>query len=74
MTLAFKEAPVAVTQPATFLQLVWAVALGALVFGEGIDPFTVLGGGVIIASVSYITWREAMIKRKITPPAAATKS
>lgn len=74
MTLAFKEAPVAVTQPATFLQLVWAVALGALVFGEGIDPYTVLGGGVIIAAVSYITWREAMLKRRITPTAAATKT
>ncbi|NVO23389.1 DMT family transporter [Donghicola sp. C2-DW-16] len=74
MTLAFKEAPVAVTQPATFLQLVWAVALGALVFGEGIDPYTVLGGGVIIASVSYITWREAMLKRRITPPSVATKT
>ncbi len=74
MTLAFRAAPVTVTQPVTFLQLVWAVLLGALVFDEGIDPWVVLGGLVIIASVSFIAWREAMVKRRqITPPDLATK-
>ncbi|SEL01178.1 DMT family transporter [Roseovarius nanhaiticus] len=74
MTLAFRAAPLAVTQPMTFLQLVWAVLLGALVFGEAVDPFVVLGGLVIVGSVSFITWREAMLKRRaITPPANATK-
>ena len=33
MTLAFANAPVTVTQPVTFLQLVWAVLLGAVFFG-----------------------------------------
>ena len=28
------------TQPVTFLQLVWAVALGALVFAEPVDLFS----------------------------------
>ncbi|WP_243405014.1 DMT family transporter [Pelagivirga sediminicola] len=74
MTLAFKAAPLAVTQPMTFLQLVWAVLLGALVFGEGVDPFVLLGGTVIVGSVSFITWREAMLKRRaITPLSNATK-
>ena len=74
MTLAFRAAPLAVTQPVTFLQLVWAVALGALVFGEGIDPFVVLGGLVIVGAVSFISWREAVLKgRAVTPPVPATK-
>ncbi|RBI77314.1 EamA family transporter [Roseovarius sp. TE539] len=74
MTLAFRAAPLAVTQPVTFLQLVWAVLLGALVFGEGVDPFVILGGTVIVASVSFITWREAVLKRRaVTPPVSATK-
>ncbi len=74
MTLAFRAAPLAVTQPMTFLQLVWAVLLGALVFGEGVDPYVVLGGLVIVASVSFITWREAILKRRaITPTSVATK-
>ncbi len=64
MTLAFAAAPVTVTQPVTFLQLVWAVALGALVFGEGVDGFVVLGALVIMGSVLFITWREAVLRKQ----------
>jgi len=74
MTLAFRAAPLAVTQPVTFLQLVWAVSLGVLVFGEPLDPWVVLGGLVIVAAVSFISWREAVLKRRaLTPPVPATK-
>jgi drug/metabolite transporter (DMT)-like permease len=74
MTLAFAAAPVTVTQPVTFLQLVWAVVLGALFFDEGVDIWVVAGGLVILGSVTFITWREAMLKRRtVTPPAPATK-
>lgn len=74
MTLAFAAAPVTVTQPVTFLQLIWATLLGALVFSEPVDIWVVLGGGLILGAISFITWREAMLKRRaITPPDAATK-
>lgn len=73
MTLAFAAAPVTVTQPVTFLQLVWATALGALVFSEPVDIWVILGGFVILSSVTFITWREAMLNRVITPNANATK-
>ena len=73
MSRAFAVAPLTVTQPVTFLQLVWATLLGALVFGEGVDGFVLLGGGVIIGAISYITWREARLKRGgVTPAAGAT--
>jgi drug/metabolite transporter (DMT)-like permease len=72
MTRAFAAAPVAVTQPVTFLQLVWASLLGALIFAEPVDGFVLLGGGLIIAAVSFITWREAVQRaRSVTPPAEA---
>ncbi|NSY38579.1 EamA family transporter [Leisingera sp. ANG59] len=64
MTLAFAAAPVAVTQPVTFLQLVWATLLGALAFGEPADIWVISGGGLILAAVSFISWREAMIKKR----------
>lgn len=73
MTLAFAAAPVTVTQPVTFMQLVWAVALGALVFGESIDPWVILGGGIIMAAVSFITWREALAKRRATADDAPSR-
>lgn len=73
MTLAFAAAPVTVTQPVTFLQLVWATLLGLIWFDEAVDIWVVLGGIVILGSVTFITWREAMLKRHVTPDAAATK-
>ena len=74
MTLAFRAAPLTVTQPVTFLQLVWAVLLGVLVFGEPLDPWVVLGGTVIVAAISFISFREAQLKRRaVTPPVPATK-
>ncbi|MEP1768667.1 MAG: DMT family transporter [Sulfitobacter sp.] len=73
MTLAFAAAPVTVTQPVTFLQLIWATLLGTLWFGEAVDFWVVLGGIVILGSVTFITWREAMLKRSVTPDAVATK-
>lgn len=74
MTLAFKAAPITVTQPITYLQLVWATALGVLFFAEPLDLWVLIGGSVILASVTFITWREAVLKRRnITPPAPATK-
>lgn len=74
MTLAFAAAPITVTQPVTFLQLLWATLLGVLVFGEPLDLWVVVGGSVILASVSFITWREAKLNRRaVTPPDAATR-
>lgn len=66
MTRAFRAAPLAVTQPVTFLQILWATALGALVFGEGVDMFVILGGALIVAAVSLNTWAEA--RRGRIPP------
>ncbi len=73
MTLAFASAPLTVTQPVTFLQLIWAVTLGAVVFGEGVDGWVILGGVVIVASVSFISWREARARRMVTPSPNAPK-
>ena len=74
MTLALRAAPIAVTQPVTFLQLVWATLLGALVFAEAVDGWVIFGGALIMGSVSFITWREAVLKRRaVTPVVNETK-
>jgi drug/metabolite transporter (DMT)-like permease len=67
MTRAFAAAPVTVTQPVTFLQLIWSVALGALFFGEGVDLYVIAGGALIVAAVAYTAWREG--KPRPEPPA-----
>jgi len=74
MARAFAAAPVSVTQPVVFLQLVWATLLGFLAFHERIDPMVIGGGMIIIAAISYMSWREAQIARAgMTPPAGAEK-
>ncbi|MCP4819183.1 MAG: DMT family transporter [Shimia sp.] len=74
MTLAFAAAPVTVTQPVSFLQMVWAVLLGWIGFGEAPDVWVIVGAGVIIAAISFMTWREAVIKRRqVTPLVGQTK-
>lgn len=63
MTRAFAEAPLTVTQPVIFLQLIWASLIGLAIFGEPIDGYVLLGGGLIILAVCYITFREAQLRR-----------
>ena len=64
MTLAFRSAPISVTQPITFLQLVWSVLLGFFVFGEGLDGWVIVGGAAIIAAASFIAFREAQLAKR----------
>lgn len=64
MTLAFVAAPVTVTQPVTFLQLVWSILVGWAFFDEIPDAWVVLGAVMIISAISYITWREAVLRAR----------
>ncbi len=74
LTRAFEAAPITVTQPVQFLQLVWATLLGMAAFGEPFDPWVLAGGGIIVGSATYISHREAVLaRRQRTPPASATK-
>ena len=63
MTRAFNAAPITVTQPFNFLQLIGAVAIGALFFSEPLDVWVFLGGGIIVGAISLLAWREFMSKR-----------
>lgn len=56
--LAFRSGEAAVVSPMNYSQILWAVAFGALLFGEAADAATLLGSGIIIASGVYIVLRE----------------
>jgi len=74
MSKALAAAPIMVTQPVTFLQLVWATILGVVAFGEPADIFVLSGGAIIIAAVTFISYREWVLSRRAkTPPAVATR-
>ncbi|MBT3809569.1 MAG: DMT family transporter [Rhodospirillaceae bacterium] len=63
LTQAFRSADITVTQPIQFLQLVWATILGLTLFGEQPEIWTWIGGGVIVASATYIARRESRAQR-----------
>ena len=63
MTRAFAAAPVNVTQPIVFTQLIWSVLIGLFIFDEAFDIWVILGGTLIIAAASFIAIRESMLKR-----------
>jgi drug/metabolite transporter (DMT)-like permease len=74
LTRAFRAAPITVTQPFAFLQLIWAALLGITLFGEQLDLYVMIGGALIVIAVTYISHREAAAaRRQVTPPPQAMK-
>ena len=59
LTSSFSVADISATQSVKFLDLVWASALGWLVFAESPSQWTLVGGGVICASTLWIARRES---------------
>ncbi len=71
MAQAFHHADTTAVMPYDYTRLVWASALGFLIFAEVPTVTTVLGGVVIAASATYIAFREARVgtaKPATVPP------
>lgn len=66
MTQAIKAAPMVVTQPILFLQLVWASMVGLFLFDEQFDLYVIIGGTVIMICVCYVSYREHVLGKRIT--------
>ena len=66
MTQAIKAAPIVVTQPILFLQLVWASMVGLFLFDEQFDLYVIIGGTVIMICVCYVSYREHVLGKRIT--------
>ncbi|MGL4636474.1 MAG: DMT family transporter [Beijerinckiaceae bacterium] len=61
---AFQSAPASALAPYTYVQLIWAVCLGYMMFGTVPDRWIVLGGCIIAASGIYTAHRERMRQRE----------
>lgn len=59
LTRSYSVADISATQSVKFLDLVWASALGWLVFADAPSQWTLVGGLVICASTLWIAQREA---------------
>jgi drug/metabolite transporter (DMT)-like permease len=58
VVLAFREASASLLAPYTYGQIVWAGALGLLVFGTFPDGLTIFGALIIAGSGIYTSYRE----------------
>lgn len=54
LILAHARAPAPVLSPFIYSQLVWMAALGYWIFGDVPDRWTLIGGGIVIASGLYL--------------------
>jgi drug/metabolite transporter (DMT)-like permease len=70
LTGALRLAPVALVMPMDYTSLIWALLLGAWIFGEMPTPWIGLGAPIIIASGLTIVWREHRLARKAALSAA----
>jgi drug/metabolite transporter (DMT)-like permease len=64
LTSALRFAPVSVVVPFDYTQLLWAVLLGWLIFGNQPPSTTWIGAAVIIASGLYTVYREHRLGRE----------
>ena len=59
MTMAIKATTMTIIQPFTFLQLVWSVIAGIMLFKEKLDIFVIIGGVIILISTTYLSIKDA---------------
>jgi len=58
MVYALTMAPASVLQPFNYFSLPWAIVLSIVVFGQWIDPISLLGAAVIVAAGLVVMARE----------------
>ena len=65
LVLAHARAPAPVLSPFLYVQIVWAGALGAIVFGDVPDRWTMVGAAIVVASGMYLLWWERRRRRPL---------
>lgn len=68
MVYALTMAPASVLQPFNYFSLPWAIVLSIVVFGQWIDPISLIGAAVIVAAGLVVMARE---RQKRIPTVAA---
>lgn len=66
LVLATRDAPAVVVAPFQYMQMIWGVLYGLLLFGNEPEPLLFLGMGLVVASGLYTLWRETVRRRPIT--------
>jgi len=62
LILAYRNATTTALAPYPYLQIVWMIGFGYLVFDQLPDAFTLIGAAIIVASGLYIVHREHRLR------------
>jgi len=75
---AYRRSPAALVAPFQYTQMLWAIVLGALFWGDLPEAAMLLGAAIVAASGLFIVYRETALGRRPTaslhPNAAAPKA
>jgi drug/metabolite transporter (DMT)-like permease len=61
---AYRQATATALAPYPYLQMVWMIGFGYMVFAQFPDGWTLVGAGIIVASGLYIVHREHRLRLK----------
>jgi len=67
LILAHHRAPASVLSPFIYTQLVWATALGYLIFAHVPSGWTLAGAAIVVASGLYLLNRERKVAVRVAP-------
>jgi drug/metabolite transporter (DMT)-like permease len=74
LTTALSLAPATVVTPFDFLRLPVIAALGALIYGEALEIWVLVGAALIFAANYLNTWEESRARRRARATVAGTRS
>jgi drug/metabolite transporter (DMT)-like permease len=61
---AYRRSPAALVAPFQYSQMLWAIMLGALIWGDLPEPVMLLGAAIVTASGLFILYRERTLGRR----------
>jgi drug/metabolite transporter (DMT)-like permease len=61
---AYRRSPAALVAPFQYSQMLWAILLGALLWGDVPEPVMLLGAAIVTASGLFILYRERTLGRR----------
>lgn len=74
LTMSYRYADTSLIAPFDYFSMIWAIAMGYLVFADLPSRYVLAGGAIVVASGIFVIWREQKLglerarQRKVSTP------